>query len=238
MWCGWPVSGCWAAARACMHGRCSTPAVPPPQPAATRCARTRRGCSWLSKPSRPSWPWKPRPMAYIAYSGAGVSGRHSSATVWYVPRASAVPCAAALDCPVTKLSSVTYDSPLLRSGLRPLARGISRRKCLATRSVSPLLMKKLQVASMAPSSRADRYPITCCSSCGAREQGRRGGRGGGGGAAPAAAAVWRGGGQRPAGRSHSSGSRAANMALGCLGERGGGPSGQAVALTSQGRRPK
>ena len=52
-------------------------------------------------------------MAYMAYSGCGASGRHSSATVWYVPSAIDVPCAAALDCPVTKLSSVTYDSPLL-----------------------------------------------------------------------------------------------------------------------------
>lgn len=77
-------------------------------------SRTRCGSCWLSKCSRPSWPWKPRPMEYMQYSGAGASGRQKRPTVWYVPSAMAVPCAAALDCPVTKLSSVTYDSPLLQ----------------------------------------------------------------------------------------------------------------------------
>lgn len=74
----------------------------PPTHTPTRC-----GASRLSKVSSPSWPWKPRPQLYMAYSGAGSSGWHSRATVWYVPSAMAVPCAAALDCPVTKFSSVT-----------------------------------------------------------------------------------------------------------------------------------
>lgn len=53
----------------------------------------------------------------------------------------------------------------LNSGLSPFARGISLRKCCATRSVIPLLMKYWQVASKAPSSRDEQYPKICSNAC-------------------------------------------------------------------------
>lgn len=97
--------------RACPQHMCGRPGRLPIH----RLPRTFCGSCWLSNCCSPSWPWKPRPMAYMQYSGAGESGRQNRPTVWYVPSAMAVPCAAALDCPVTKLSSVTYDSPLLQA---------------------------------------------------------------------------------------------------------------------------